>query len=71
MSTQLRHDLEQHFGSRAAYSISEFCALAGISRSLWYKLPADQRPPARRIAGRVLIPAAAARVWLETAGVPA
>lgn len=57
--------------ARAAYNIAEFCALAGISRSFWYNLPADQRPKARRIAGRVLIPAAAAHAWLENAGVAA
>jgi hypothetical protein len=61
----------QESPARVAYSISEFCQLAGISRSLWYNLPADQRPQARRIAGRVIISAAAAHQWLETAGVAA
>ena len=67
MNQKLRHDLER----RLAYSISEFGQLAGISPSLWYTLPADQRPQARRVSGRVLISAAAAHAWLANAGVPA
>jgi hypothetical protein len=57
--------------ARIAYTISEFCDLAGISRSFWYNLPAAERPAARRVAGRVLITADSARAWLANAGVAA
>lgn len=50
---------------RLAYSISEFCDACGISRSHFYSLSADQRPREVRIGGRRLIPADAAREFLN------
>jgi excisionase family DNA binding protein len=51
---------------RLAYSISEFCALVGVSRSYFYTLPEDQRPREVRRGGRRLISADAAREWLRS-----
>jgi excisionase family DNA binding protein len=51
---------------RLAYSISEFCALVGVSRSYFYTLPVDQRPREVRRGGRRLIPADAAKAWLAS-----
>jgi excisionase family DNA binding protein len=51
---------------RLAYSISEFCALVGVSRAFFYTLPEDQRPREVRRGGRRLISADAARDWLRS-----
>jgi excisionase family DNA binding protein len=49
---------------KLAYSINEFCALVDISRSYFYKLPADKRPHEVRKGKRRLIPADAVKPWL-------
>lgn len=56
---------------RVAYSISEFCQAAGISRSMFYALPADQRPREMRVGKRRLIPASAVNEWLSRVEVAA
>lgn len=54
---------------KLAYSITEFCALVGVSRSYFYKLPEEERPREVRRGGRRLIPADAARAWLQPNGI--
>lgn len=48
---------------RAAYSISEFCKIHGIGRTLFYSLPQDQRPEIMRVGGKRLISLEAAEAW--------
>jgi excisionase family DNA binding protein len=48
---------------KLAYSIDEFCALVDISRSYFYKMPADKRPHEVRKGKRRVIPADAVKTW--------
>jgi predicted DNA-binding transcriptional regulator AlpA len=49
---------------KLAYSISEFCALHGISRSAFYKArDAGQAPKLMRLGTRVLVSREAAAEW--------
>ena len=48
-----------------AMPIPEFCRAFGISRALFYKLPAADRPPVIRIGTKPLIRAADALEWLK------
>jgi hypothetical protein len=50
---------------RLAYSIKEFCALVGVSRNYFYTLPDAEKPLVVQRGGRRLIPADAARAWLQ------
>jgi len=52
---------------RLAYTVSEACAALGIGRTSLYKLIAERKLQTVRIAGRRLIPVAAARALLESA----
>jgi predicted DNA-binding transcriptional regulator AlpA len=45
--------------------IPEFCRAIGISRALFYKMPATERPPVIRIGSKPLIRAADALEWLK------
>jgi excisionase family DNA binding protein len=56
---------------RLAYSISEFCALVGVSRSYFYALPDTAKPRMTKRGRRCLIPADAAREWLRSDGIAA
>jgi hypothetical protein len=51
--------------SPLAYSIREFCKLAGFSHMTFYKMPVDQRPPVRMVGRRRLILASDATAWLS------
>jgi predicted DNA-binding transcriptional regulator AlpA len=49
---------------KLAYSVSEFCALHGISRSAFYKsLNAGLAPKLMRVGSRILISREAAAEW--------
>lgn len=50
---------------RPAMPIPEFCRNFGISRALFYKMPAAERPPVIRIGTKPLIRAADALEWLK------
>jgi len=50
---------------RIAFSIEEFCLLAGIGRSLAYKEIQSGRLPTRKVGRRTLITASCAHEWLE------
>jgi excisionase family DNA binding protein len=53
--------------TRLAFSISEFCAAVGISRTTFYALPANERPREMRVGPkRVLISRQAAEDWIAT-----
>ena len=50
---------------RLAWSIKEYCQLAGISVALYFKLQkAGKGPDTKKIAGRTLIPRDAGLRWL-------
>lgn len=49
--------------TREAYSVTEWCALVGISRAFFYKLPEARRPSVVRLGRRTLITRAAADAW--------
>lgn len=49
-----------------ALTVTELCRAARISRSMYYTLPADQRPEAVQIGSKILIPLDAARAWLQS-----
>ncbi len=49
-----------------AMPIPEFCRAFGISRALFYKLPAADRPAVIRIGTKPLIRAADALEWLKS-----
>jgi excisionase family DNA binding protein len=54
-----REEIRDHFISAPlAYSISEFCSLAGIGRSTFYRLLKQGEISTVQLAGRRLIPAA-------------
>jgi predicted DNA-binding transcriptional regulator AlpA len=51
------------------YTIEEFCAAVGISRSCYYALPPDQRPFEKRIGPRrIIISRQAADEWMGRNG---
>jgi len=49
--------------NRAAFSISEFCRMHGIGRTLFYNLPPHERPAIMMVGGKRLISAEAAEAW--------
>jgi hypothetical protein len=49
---------------KAAYSIDEFCAAYGISKSTYFKIKANgEGPREMKVAGRILISIEAAQAW--------
>jgi hypothetical protein len=55
--------LEQPSVNRAAYSVSQFCKLHNISRSLFYSLAEHERPVVMQVGSKRLISAEAAEAW--------
>ncbi len=51
--------------AREAFSISEWCASVGISRSFFYKLPPDLRPTVIKLGRRSLITGRSSAAWQE------
>jgi hypothetical protein len=49
--------------SKDSYSIAEFCARHGISRSGFYNLRPEDRPQLMRVGARILISREAAEKW--------
>lgn len=50
---------------RLAYSVGEFCHVSGLGRTLVFAMLRDGRLSSVRVAGRRLIPVAAARALLS------
>lgn len=48
-----------------AYSVPEFCRAHRFSKSFFYKLPHDERPKTRKVAGKRIITKEDARQWRE------
>ena len=54
----------EHSPARAAFSVAEFCAAHGISRSLFYKMLKNSTgPEIMKCAGRTLVSVEAASRW--------
>ena len=52
--------------SKAAYSITEFCALTGIGRTKAYAEIAAGRLHAKKVGSRTLITAESGKNWLDS-----
>lgn len=50
---------------REAFTISEWCAMAGISRAFFYKLSPEQRPAVVKLGRKPLITRKAAADWQD------
>jgi predicted DNA-binding transcriptional regulator AlpA len=57
-------DAQHHAAEKLAYSVTEFCKLHGLSRSLFYHLKRiGEAPDLMRLGGRVAVSREAAARW--------